>query len=182
MIEKHVFGEFVPKNAKYLILGSFPVKQSVKGPNYDASYNFFYSIPRNQFWPILETIYKVELKTKKAKMKFLSKLSCAMADIILKCERTSGSNLDANLTNFQYNLKAIKKILNTHPIKKIYFTSRFVEKRFKQFFKDIIKVYPNVKLITLPSPSPRYVLISKKEKIKQYRKLLPKTVLYNKKW
>lgn len=174
MIETHAFGEFVPKNPKYLILGSFPVKQSVKGPNYDATYDFFYSIPRNQFWPILEIIYNVELKTKQQKTNFLSKLGCAMADIILQCERTRGSNLDANLANFEYNLAAVKNILDHHHIEVIYFTSRFVEKKFKQHFKELIEAYPALKLITLPSPSPRYVLITKEEKIKQYKKFLPK--------
>lgn len=174
MIETHVFGEFVPKNARYLILGSFPVKQSVRGKNYDKSYDFFYSIPRNQFWPILETIYKTELKTKQQKTKFLTKFNFAMADIILQCERAKGSNLDANLTNFRFNTSAVKKIINNKSIKVIYFTSRFVEKKFKQLFKKFTKDYPNVKLITLPSPSPRYVLISREEKIKLYKKLLPK--------
>lgn len=173
MIETHVFGEFVPKNSQYLILGSFPVKQSVKGPNYDASYDFFYSIPRNQFWPMLETIYNLELKTKSSKTTLLTQLKCAMAAIILQCEREKGSNLDANLTNFSYNLEGVKKILTNNPIKKIFFTSRFVEKKFKQFFKTLIETYPNIELIALPSPSPRYVLISKEEKLAVYRKYLP---------
>jgi hypoxanthine-DNA glycosylase len=164
MLETHVFGDFVPENSKYLIIGSFPVKQAVKGPNYNASYDFFYSIKRNQFWPILEAVYGLELKTKASKQKFLTDFKIAMADIILKCERTQGTNLDTNLTNFVYNLDGIKAILKNNQIEKIFFTSRFAEKQFKKVFK---------KFITLPSPSPRYVLITKDEKIAKYKELLP---------
>jgi hypothetical protein len=33
---------------------------------------------------------------------------------------------------------------------------------------------PSVKFITLPSPSPRYAAMSKEEKIKKYKEVLPK--------
>jgi len=173
-VEKHVFGDFVPENLRYLILGSFPVKQAVKTSSfYDEGYDFFYSIKRNQFWPILEKIYGRELKTKQAKQQLLSDLGIAMADIILKCERTRASNLDANLANFVYNTKGIKKILRGNQIEKVFFTSRFVEQKFRQVFKKIIENFPKIELITLPSPSPRYVLITKEQKIKEYQRLLP---------
>lgn len=175
MIETHAFGNFVPENSRYLILGSFPVKQAVKGRDaYDESYDWFYSVKRNQFWPIFEKVYGVELKDKQSKQKLFSNLGIAIADIILKCERARGSNLDVNLTKFVYNIDAITKILNENKIKKIFFTSRFVEKRFKKVFKEIIKNNPEIELITLPSPSPRYVLINREQKITEYKKLLPK--------
>ncbi|HLC58069.1 MAG TPA: hypothetical protein VJH95_05830 [Candidatus Nanoarchaeia archaeon] len=174
MLENHAFGNFVPKHSRYLILGSFPVKQAVKGTNYDKTYDFFYSIKRNQFWPILEAVYGLELATKAKKQQLLSRLGIAMADIILKCTRTRGSNLDNNLSNFHYNLAAIKEILDTHHIEKIYFTSCFVAKQFRKFFKAVIEAHPATELITLPSPSPRYALVSKEQKILMYKALLPK--------
>ena len=62
MIETHPFGNFVPKKARYLLIGSFPGK-------IDENYDFYYSNKRNQFWPIMENIYKVDLKTKSQKIK-----------------------------------------------------------------------------------------------------------------
>ncbi len=166
-MEKHAFGNFVPKEAKYLILGSFTAKQAVRGESYNESYDWFYSNNRNQFWPIIERVYGVKLDNKKSKQKLFKKLKMAMADIILRCERKNNSNLDINLKSIEYNLE-IKRIIEENQIRKVFFTSRFVEKRFGRVFKDV-----NVEQVTLPSPSPRYTL-KKQEKIKRYKEILPK--------
>ena len=175
MIETHAFGNFVPQNAKYLILGSFTGKQAVRGtPDTDISYDWFYGTPRNQFWPILEEVYGIELRNKLIKQELFTKLGFAIADIIYQCERREGSNLDTNLGNIVYNKEVITDILESEHIGKIFFTSRFVERRFKRIFKDIINRHPEIELITLPSPSPRYAKMSKEQKISRYKELLPK--------
>lgn len=170
MIETHLFGVFSPSKAKYLVLGSFTARKR----DGDDSYDWFYGSKRNQFWPILEKVYGLRLENRKAKQDLFTKLSMAMADIIHQCERLNGSSLDVNLTNLVYNKPAIRKLLQTNPIEKIFFSSRFVEKEFKKKFKDLIEEFPNMNLITLPSPSPRYAAMSKEEKIRRYRQILPK--------
>lgn len=174
MIETHPFGKFVPPNAKYLILGSFTGRQAVKRETVtDDSYDWFYGTKRNQFWPILETVYERELKSKLAKQELFTKLGIAMADIIYQCERKEGNNLDSNLINIVYNSDAITEILEKNQINKIFFTSRFVENKFNKVFKIVLNHYPNIKLITLPSPSPRYARLSKEQKIARYKELFP---------
>ena len=170
MIETHPFGIFAPPNAKYLVLGSFTARRK----DNDASYDWFYCTKRNQFWPILEKIYKIKLDSKKSKQKLFTNLSIAITDIIYQCKRRDSNSLDSNLVNFTYNTSAIKKLLKKKTVKKIFFSSRFVEKEFKKHFKEIIKEFPNIKLITLPSPSPRYAAMSKEEKIKRYSQIFPK--------
>jgi len=172
MIEVHPFGEFVPKNAKYLILGSFVTKEAFDD---SKKYVWFYGSGRNQFWSILETIYKTELKTRNQMQELLTKLHMAMADIIYQCERKKGTNLDNNLINITYNEKGIGEILKNNKIEKIFFTSRFVEKLYRKNFKNLIDKYQNIELITLPSPSPRYAQMIKVEKLRRYKELLPKT-------
>jgi hypoxanthine-DNA glycosylase len=167
MLEKHPYKPFVPKNAKYLILGSFPAKAEERG-------NWYYVNPRNQFWPILEKVYNANLTTIKSKKKLFTNLKIAITDIIYSCEREKGSNLDTNLTNITYNIKGINKILNENKIRKIFLTSRFVEKNFKKHFKKFFFKNPEVKLIYLPSPSPRYAAMNIDKKTKIYKKLLPK--------
>jgi len=175
MIETHPFGNFVPPNTKYLILGSFTGRQAVKGETVtDDSYDWFYGTKRNQFWPILETVYGCELKSKLAKQELFTKLGIAIADIIYQCERKDGNNLDNNLINIVYNSEAITEILEKNQIDQIFFSSRFVEYRFKQVYKNIVSRYPNINLITLPSPSPRYARLSIEQKISEYKKILPK--------
>jgi hypoxanthine-DNA glycosylase len=175
MLETHPFGNFVPLNTKYMILGSFTGRQAVKGNNAtDDSYDWFYGTKRNQFWPILEEVYGIELRNKLSKQELLSKLGIAMVDIIYQCERKKNNNLDTNLVNIIYNIEAIVKILDSNQIDKIFFSSRSVEDKFKKVFKDIISHHLAIELITLPSPSPRYAQMSKEQKIRRYKELLPK--------
>ncbi|MDP3917687.1 MAG: hypothetical protein Q8Q30_00730 [Candidatus Woesebacteria bacterium] len=170
MIEKHAFGDFVPKNAKYLMLGSFTARKN----NIDLSYDWFYCTKRNQFWSIIEKVYNLNLPDKDSKMKLFTKLGIAFSDMILSCERKDNNNLDSNLTNFVYNTTAIRNIFKSNGIQKVFFSSRFVEKEFKRKFTKIVDKFPSVEFITLPSPSPRYAAMSKEEKIKKYKELFPK--------
>lgn len=108
-IEKHPFGDFVPSDAKYLILGSFPAR---------GGGDWFYSSKRSQFWPILESIYPNKLKDKKDKQSLFSKLGIAVSDIIYRCERRNGSSLDINLVNIVYNKDGVQKDLSEKQNKK----------------------------------------------------------------
>lgn len=167
MIETHAFGVFVPANAKYLLLGSFPANISGKAPDW------FYGSKVNQFWPIVEKVYGVTLPDKTRKEELFTKLEIAITDIIYQCERRDGTNLDANFINFVYHTSAIRKILTKNKIKKIFFSSRFVEKEYKRKLKELVEEFPNIELITLPSPSPRYAAMSRDEKIKKYKEVFP---------
>lgn len=168
MLETHPFGDFVPAKTQYLLLGSFTGKIE------DSSYDWFYTNKRNQFWSIIESTYGIKLKDKKAKQKLFTKLFMAMADIIYQCERKKGSNLDNNLTKIVWNTKGIEKLFKENHIKKVFFSSRFVETHFRKLFPHLIEKYITLELITLPSPSPRYAKVSLKEKISKYKELLPK--------
>ena len=165
MIETHPYGSFVPPNARYLLLGSFAAKP-------EPGYDWFYSTRRNQFWSILEKIYGFSLTDKKSKQQLFTKLELAVADIISQCERQKNNNSDTNLVNIVYDVDGINKILHQNNIRKIYFSSRYVESQFKRIFKAI-----TIELVTLPSPSPRYAAMSKSAKIAKYKKLLPRLFL-----
>ena len=166
MIEKHPFGNFVPQNTWFLFLGSFTGKPS-------EGYDWFSGSKTNQFWPIMEEVYGIKLDTKAKKQKLFERLGMAITDIILSCERKDNNNMDTNLTNMVFNTKAIKNILQKYRIETIFFSSRFVERLFKRQFKDVIQQFSEVKLVTLPSPSPRYAAMSRLEKISRYKELLP---------
>lgn len=165
MNETHPFGNFVPPNTQYLFLGTFTGRQT---------YDWFYGTKRNQFWPILEEVYELKLPSKNEKQELFTKLGLAITDIIFSCERKANNNTDSNLINIVFNTEAIINILRNNKIKTIYFSSRFAGHLFAKQFKHLIKQYPEIKLITLPSPSPRYAAMSKSEKITRYKELLPK--------
>lgn len=168
MIETHPFGIFVPPKAKHLLLGSFTTKEA----NFDPAYDWFYGTTRNQFWKILRLVYKLPLENKHHKQELFTKLNLALGDIIWKCTRQKNSNLDINLSDIVYNWPAIRQVLSQNKITTIYFSSRYVEKKFKQRFKEL-----DINLITLPSPSPRFAKMSFKEKVEAYRSLLPKLAI-----
>lgn len=173
MRETHPFEIFSPPNAKYLILGSFVGKEAAKGTVYtDQSYDWFYGTKRNQFWSILEAVYGIELNNKTSKKELFTRLGIAIADIIYECDRKDNNNLDSNLTGKKYNDDLFEKI-KIDNLKKIFFTSKFVEREFKKHFKEIVKHHPYISLCALPSPSPRYALKSKEQKIQEYKNLLP---------
>ena len=170
MIEVNPFGMFVPKKTEYLFLGSFTGK--IESANYD----WFYANGRNQFWPIMEMVFMLDLSTKAKKQELFTRLRMAITDIILSCERKTNSNLDVNLANFVFNTNSITRVITENKIKTIYFSSRFAEKLFKKNFRELITQYPKINLVTLPSPSPRYAAISKSEKVKHYKELLPSLI------
>ncbi len=157
-METHPFGSFVPDNTKYLLVGSFTCKEA---------HGWFYGTKRNQFWPILRSVYNLPLDSTSAKQDLFIKLGMAITDIIYQCERSKGTNLDSNLINIVWNIPGIQKIFSQNKIEKIYFSSRFVEIKFKRFFST------KAELITLPSPSPRYAKLSLPQKTEVCRQLLP---------
>ncbi|SMO84674.1 DNA-deoxyinosine glycosylase [Solitalea koreensis] len=170
LIEYHPFPPFVPDNCKYLILGSFPGKNSTV---YPAAEYWSYEGDRNQFWKILRLLYKRNLSTKAEKIQLFSDLRLANTDIILSCSRKNNSNLDSNLTAKVYNIEAIDSILTDNSIEKIFFTGKGVEREFKIHFKSILNRHPEVQLIALPSPSPAYAALNFEKKLEIYRELLP---------
>lgn len=167
MIEVHPFGNFVPPKTKYLMLGSFTTKP-------DKSYKWFYANGRNHFWPIMEVVYNLQLRTKVEQQGLFVKLQMALADMILSCERRKNSSLDVNLFNISYNAESIKRIIKEKRVVEVYFTSRFAETLFRKCFKDAGIQFPQTEFITLPSPSPRYAVMRKQDKIARYKELLPK--------
>lgn len=162
-MEKHLWGYFVPKNARHLLLGSFSAKP-------EKNYDWFYGTRRNQFWPIMEAVYKVKPVTVKEKQDLFTRLGIAVTDCLAASGRKKNDNADTSLANYRFNTKVIKNILRGNNIVTIYFSSKFAEKLFEKMkFKS-----KTIKLVTLPSPSPRYARLSLAEKIERYKQLMPK--------
>ncbi|MEI6059780.1 MAG: DNA-deoxyinosine glycosylase [Bacteroidota bacterium] len=165
-MEYHPFEPFVSEVSSVLILGSFPGKESTQQLRKD---DWFYNSKRNQFWKILEMVYKQELSTSAAKKILFTNNRIAVTDIIVSCERRDNSNSDQNLTNKEYNWQCISSILAGNAISRILFTSKSVYREFIHHF-DFPK---DIRLIVLPSPSPRYARLSLVQKSEIYKKYMP---------
>lgn len=168
MHEIHPFPDFVPPGIKHLLLGSFIARDGLSNPNYD----WYYSNGRNQFWKIIEQVYDVVLLDKATKQELFASLKIGIADLIRECDRVANNSMDTSLQNKIYN-QGIMEIFSSHKLQTVYFTSQFVEKEFRMAFPELVAGYPEVKLVRLPSPSPRYATISLVQKAGLYIKSLP---------
>ncbi|WP_430885650.1 DNA-deoxyinosine glycosylase [Fusibacter sp. JL216-2] len=147
------FEPIVGKDPKVLILGSMPSVMSLEKFQY-------YGHPRNQFWPILATLFKEKLEHPSDDQTYLSKLTLvkdrgiAIWDVLDSCEREG--SLDSNIKNESPN--ELKTFLEEHPtIKTIIFNGGKAEASFKKHFKALYrdKRYTYIKM---PSTSPAYTL------------------------
>ena len=165
-IETHPFKAFIPEKVTVIIVGSFPGKEVTH--KILSEEEWFYGSKRNQLWKIISGAYGTDLQTRTEKQNLFKKHGIGMVDIFLKVKRKEDNNMDSNLEIIEYNDKAIKSIIKNPSIKKIFFTSKFVEKTF-------LKLFPEIKIgECLPSPSPRYARMSMAEKINYYKLKLPK--------
>lgn len=169
-IEYHPFSPFVPDHMQTLILGSFPGKEQTQTA---ANEQWFYGAPRNQFWKIIEGVYDKKLDSTMEKQQLFSTLKIGITDIILKAKRLDNSNLDQNLEVVEWNTIVIERLLRQYPAAKILCTGKFVENHFKKFFPSAADVQ------CLPSPSPRYAIMSLQKKIAAYKKMLPSLIPKN---
>lgn len=164
-VETHPFKAFIPENITTLIVGSFPGREIAN--RVLSEDEWFYGSKRNQLWKIISGVYGIDLQTKTEKQNLFKKHGIGMVDIFLRIKRTEDNNMDSSLEVIEYNDKKIKTILQNTQIKKIFFTSKFVEKAFLKLFPDVESGE------CLPSPSPRYARMSLDEKINYYRLKLP---------
>ena len=156
-MQEHPFKPIVFKNSKTLILGSFPSIKSFEN-------SFYYAHPKNQFWKILSAISGYPINNKDQKIWLLKELNLGLWDMVKSCDRENSS--DANLQNVVPN--NIEALLKEYPqIKQIAFTSRFAQKVFKKYFKNL-----KIEQFYLPSPSPAYAAISFEDKCKVYKEKL----------
>ncbi len=122
-VEVHPFETFVPSNAMFLIIGTFPTHKN------NFRFNFFYSGKDNSFWNIIEKVFKPTFlydtgdKAVDERKAFLKSKGIGITDMYEKCYRKNGYSTDENL--FPIILKDIFSILDEHAsIKRIILTSR----------------------------------------------------------
>jgi len=158
-IQHHTIEPVLFHDSKVLILGSFP---SIK--SFDEG--FYYSHPRNQFWPILSQVFNEKVQTKEDKIALCRKHHIALFDSAASLHREADNSSDTNLKNIKVN--DFEKILREYPnIKTILFTGKKAEQIFNKKYKNL-----NVKKILLPSTSPAYAAMKYENKLERYKEYL----------
>ena len=138
----HTFAPVYDKNAKVLVLGSFPSVKSREN-------NFYYGHPKNRFWKMAAGVCKAKVpETIEEKRDFLLEHHIALWDVIASCDIIGSS--DSSIKNVVPN--DIGRILKAADIQKILCNG---DKAYQLFLKYCMQEgMPEVK--KLPSTSPAY--------------------------
>ncbi|MDP3301411.1 MAG: DNA-deoxyinosine glycosylase [Sulfuricurvum sp.] len=153
----HPFSPLLDEHTRILFLGSFPSIASFEQ-------SFYYAHPRNAFWPIMASIFKVTLDDNETKRAFCLTLNIGLWDVIGSCERENSS--DSNLKGIVPN--DFEALLRDYPnIKVLAFTGKKAFDLFGKYFKNI-----EIEKTLLPSTSPAHAAMQQEEKMKIYKEFL----------
>lgn len=156
MIERHPYGFFIPKHPRSIIIGSFPIgkfsnpkrRNEIKQHEMD----FFFGGEKNLLWKLLGASYGKELKTKEDVVMLLEEKGIAVGDVIQSCRRKLGRASDSDLYDIKWNHELLE-IIQKNQIKRLYFTSKQVQKWFLRLFGP----QPDLEIVLLISPSAQSV-------------------------
>ena len=158
MRQTHPFDPIINDASKVLVLGSFPSLKSFENA-------FYYSHPRNQFWPIMSKLFGCELSDNASRKAFLLETGIALWDVYGALSRRDKNSSDANLTDLVPN--DIPLLLKTHPnIRTIFCTG-------KKAYNGLMKSFPelHIPVVALPSTSPAYAVMTFDKKLDAYGKV-----------
>lgn len=173
MMEHHPYGTFIPKGAKAMIIGSFPIakfshpkkRNEIKPHEFD----FFFGGEKNLLWKLIGASFKQELKSKEDIIRLLDRQKIGIGDVIKSCRRRDGKSSDSDLYDICWN-EDLLEILKKNKIKRLYFTSKQVEKWFDALFPD----QPDFERVSLISPSAQSARsVVKREDYQRWKKKHP---------
>lgn len=154
----HAFAPVFDSESRILILGTMPSPKS-------RELGFYYSHPRNRFWPVMANIFGEEIpKTPEDKKAFCLRHKIALWDVLRECDIEGAS--DSSIKNAVPN--DISVILNSADIKAVFATGTTAAKLYKKF----IEPKTGIPAVALPSTSPANAKISLDALAEEYRKIL----------
>ncbi len=154
----HAFEPVFDSESRVLILGTMPSPKS-------RELGFYYSHPRNRFWPVLAEIFGEEIpKTPEEKADFCLRHKIALWDVLKECDIEGAS--DSSIKNAVPN--DMSKIFEKADIKAVFTTGTTAAKLYKKFIEPEI----GISAIALPSTSPANAKMSFDALLKEYKIIL----------
>lgn len=155
----HCFESVYDKNSRILILGTMPSPASRK-------YGFYYSHPRNRFWPVMAHLLGEDLPTTPEEKRSMAlKHGFALWDVLSACEIEGAS--DASIKKPEPN--DIAALLQKTNISAIFTTGNQAAQLYARFCAA--KGLPEC--IPLPSTSPANARMKIEELIEKYSVIMP---------
>lgn len=154
----HAFDPVFDPESRILILGTMPSPKS-------REFGFYYSHPRNRFWPVLAKIFGEEVpKTPDERKNFALRNKIALWDVLKECDIEGAS--DSSIKNAVPN--DILIILNSADIKAVFTTGATAAKLYKKFIEPESKI----PAIALPSTSPANAKVKFEKLVEEYKIIL----------
>jgi TDG/mug DNA glycosylase family protein len=157
----HSFAPVSNAQARILILGSMPGKESLKQ-------NQYYAHPQNAFWKIMGELVGADPRLPyEERLHKLTAAHVALWDVLATCERES--SLDTHIRNEKANDFAA--FFTRHPhIAHVFFNGAKAEQSFNKFVLGKQKLPPLV-YCRLPSTSPAHAGMRYAEKLQAWREI-----------
>lgn len=158
MLRMRSFPPVANPDAKLLILGSMPGKESLRQ-------NQYYAHPQNAFWKIMGELTGAHPQLPYAeRLLKLTEARIALWDVLASCERKS--SLDTHIRNEKANDFA--SFFRRHPhISHIFFNGAKAEQSFKRFVLEKQEL-PSLIFRRLPSTSPAHAGMRYAEKLQAW--------------
>jgi len=162
----HSFPPIVNRNARILVLGSMPGRESLRARQY-------YAHPRNAFWRIMEALFDIDANLPyDARCQSLVERHVALWDVLHACTRSS--SLDSDIDEASIIPNDFQQFLTSHQnIQAICFNGAKAETIYQ---KHVLPRLPGdlaqLPLIRLPSTSPAHAALDFQEKLKRWRVIL----------
>ena len=154
----HAFDPVFDSESRILVLGTMPSPKS-------RELGFYYSHPRNRFWPVLAKIFCEDVpETPEKRKEFALRHKIALWDVLKECDIEGAS--DSSIKNAVPN--DISVILNSADIKAVFTTGATAAKLYKKFIKPETKI----PAIALPSTSPANAKVKFEELCEEYEIIL----------
>ncbi len=154
----HAFNPVFNSESRILILGTMPSPKS-------RELGFYYSHPRNRFWPVLAKIFGEEVpKTPEEKAVFCLRHKIALWDVLKECDIEGAS--DSSIRNAIPN--DMSEIFEKADIKAVFTTGTTAAKLYKKFAEP----ETGMAAIALPSTSPANAKVKFEELCEEYKIIL----------
>jgi len=158
-LHKHPYQPFIPENSTKLIVGTLPPPRFSTGELLEGDVNFCYGSRDGQLWPILDRIFKLDLKYENSpfaisqRKEFLVRQNIGICDIVESCKREKIDASDLGMREVQ--LRDLLKYLKQYPaIETLLFTGGNSKNGPEYFFRKLLKEQ-HMKLEIISNDVPR---------------------------
>jgi len=161
----HGFPPLARPDAKILILGSMPSRESLARQQY-------YAHPRNAFWPILCSLFSITATQYSERSQQVAERGVAIWDVLRDCVRPG--SLDADIDEKTAATNDFQAFINEHPqIAGICFNGAKAESIFvKRVLPGLDEQAVAISRERLPSSSPAHASMNFEQKKAAWRSIL----------